>query len=193
MKLLFRAFVPLCVLIVIGCHSARVAQPLTQNLSANTPDAQLEFWHTLAGRPVTSNDEAFHGLLLYVDNQDDAGKYAARVKTLKSRKMIPQNFNEPAEQAVSRGTLAVAMCRILEIRGGLMMRLTQSQPRYAVRELQFMDLYPVSSSNQTFSGSEFLGVIGRMEDHQRGNPADVPAAVLPGEMQKKSPATKSVQ
>lgn len=187
-----RALLPLCLLLMVGCHSARVAQPLTQNLSANTPDAQLEFWHTLAGRPVTSNDEAFHGLLLYVDNQDDAGNYVARVKTLKSRKMIPQNFNESAEQAVSRGTLAVAMCRILEIRGGMMMRLSQSQPRYAVRELQFMDLYPVSSSNQTFSGSEFLGVIGRMEDYQRGNPANVSATVMPGEMQK-APATKPVK
>ena len=32
------------------------------------------------------------------------------------------------------------------------------------------------------SKGEVVGIIGRVEDYQRGNPADVPAAVLPGEM-----------
>ncbi|HEV8379503.1 MAG TPA: hypothetical protein VGP99_11685, partial [Tepidisphaeraceae bacterium] len=49
-------------------------------------------------------------------------------------------------------------------------------------ELQFKDLYPPSGPHQTFSVSEYLGIIGRMEDYQRGNPADSPAFVMPGEM-----------
>jgi len=177
----FLFFVTLAAL-AAGCHTAKVAQPLTGKLSGNDPDSQLEFWHTLATRPVTSNDEAFHGLLLYADGQDAANDYAGRVKTLKSRKMLPANFDRPADQAVERGPLAVAICRALEIKGGVLLRLTGAQ-RYAVRELQFMDLYPPSGPNQTFSGSEYLGIIGRMEDYQRGNAADVPATVMPSEMQ----------
>jgi hypothetical protein len=165
-----------------GCHTAKVAQPLTGKLAGNDPDSQLEFWHTLATRPVTSNDEAFHGLLLYADGQDPANDYAGRVRTLKSRKMLPANFDRPADQAVERGPLAVAICRALDIKGGVLLRLTGAQ-RYAVRELQFMDLYPPSAPNQTFSGSEYLGIIGRLEDYQRGNPADAPATVMPGQMQ----------
>jgi hypothetical protein len=180
----FSSFLFLAALIALvsGCHTAKVAQPLTGKLSGNDPDSQLEFWHTLATRPVTSNDEAFHGLLLYADGQDPANDYAGRVKTLKSRKMLPANFDRPADQAVERGPLAVAICRALEIKGGVLLRLTGAQ-RYAVRELQFMDLYPPSGPNQTFSGSEYLGIIGRMEDYQRGNAADVPATVMPSEMQ----------
>jgi hypothetical protein len=180
----FNSFLFLVALIALasGCHTAKVAQPLTGKLSGNDPDSQLEFWHTLATRPVTSNDEAFHGLLLYADGQDAANDYAGRVKTLKSRKMLPANFDRPADQAVERGPLAVAICRALEIKGGVLLRLTGAQ-RYAVRELQFMDLYPPSGPNQTFSGSEYLGIIGRMEDYQRGNAADVPATVMPSEMQ----------
>jgi hypothetical protein len=169
-------------LTVGGCHTAKVAQPLTGKLSGNGPDSQLEFWHTLATRPVTSNDEAFHGLLLYADGEDPARDYAGRVSTLKSRKMLPGNFHRPAEEAVQRGPLAQAICRTLEIKGGVMLRLTGAQ-RYAVRELQFLELYPPSGPQQTFSGSEYLGIIGRMEDYQRGNAADVPATVMPGEMQ----------
>ena len=77
-----------------------------------------------------------------------------------------------------------ALVRALKIKGGAMQRLTNDHPRYAVRELMYLDLYPPSSPQQTFSGTEFLGIIGRIEDYQRGNPADYPAAVLPGEKEQ---------
>ena len=168
-------------LLVTGCHSAKVAEPLTAKLSGNDADAQLEFWHTLAQRNLTSNDEAFHGLLLFLDSNDPATDYPGRVQALKSKGLLDKNFNEPANQAVQRGTLATALVRALHIKGGLFQRLTNDNPRYAVRELMYMDLYPPSSPQQTFSGTEYLGIIGRVEDYQRGNPADYPAAVLPGE------------
>jgi len=169
-----------------GCQTAKVAQPLTGKLSGNDPDSQLEFWHTLATRPITSNDEAFHGLLLYADGSDPARDYNSRVTTLKSRKILPAHFDEPADRAVERGPLAIAICKILDIKRGVMMRLTKAE-RYAVRELQFLDLYPPSGPNQTFSGTEYLGIIGRIEDYQRGNPADAPAGVMPSQMQGAAP------
>jgi hypothetical protein len=85
--------------------------------------------------------------------------------------MLPGGFSQPAEQAIERGTLAVAIVRALKIKGGLAMHLFGATPlstRYAVRELQFMELYPASSPNQTFSGTEFLGIIGKLEDYRRG-------------------------
>jgi hypothetical protein len=170
-----------CLLLpLVGCKSATVSEPLTGKYGGD--DVQLEFWHELAARPVTCNDEAFHGLLLYLDGEDPNTDYAARVSALKSRGLLPAGFNRPANEAVKRGTLAVAIAHALKIRGGVMMHLSPHCSRYAVRELMFHELYPASSPNQTFSGSEFLGIMGRVEDWQRGNPADVPAAVLPGEM-----------
>jgi len=142
-----------------GCQTARVPRPLTLDHGGNDDFEQLEFWHALAGRPVTSNDEAFHGLLLFLDGTDPSGDYADRVAQLRSRRLLAAGFNQPADQAVDRGTLAVAIVRALKIPGGLTMRVFGPTPmggRYAVRELQFMDLYPASSPNQTFSGTEFL-------------------------------------
>src|SRR6476646_8467421 len=170
-------------LMLVGCHSAKVAEPLTAKLGANDADSQLEFWHTLAERNLTSNDEAFHGLLLYLSDTDPATDYDGRVKELKSRGLLDASFHQPGDQAVERGILAQAIVRALKIKGGVFQRLTHDNPRYAVRELMFMDLYPPSSPQQTFSGTEFLGIIGRIEDYQRGNPANYPAAILPGEHQ----------
>jgi hypothetical protein len=185
----------LVVLLAAGCQTARVEQPLTRELGGNDPAQQLEFWHRLGDQPVTSNDDAFHGLLLYLDGQDPAEDYAGRVRALKSRRLLAGGFDQPAELAVERGTLAVAIVRALDIKGGLAMRILGPTPRYAVRELVFMELYPPSSPHQTFSGAEFLGIIGKLEDHQRQQeasargrppevspqPPEVPEPAVPGE------------
>lgn len=176
-----------------GCQTARVVQPITAQYGGSDADAQLEFWHTLADQPVTSNDDALHGLLLFLDGTDPANTYDERVTALKSRGLLPRSFDAPPDEAVSRGTLAVAITKALDLPGGWVMRLSGPTPRYATRELVFMDLYPPSSPNQTFSGTEFLGIIGKLEDYQRdgrdgliaGEPAsgqdmDGPAPQQPG-------------
>ncbi len=171
-------------LLLCGCSTGHVSSPpLTVDYGGSDPDTQMEFWHRLPDRSVASNDEAFHALLLFTSpaNEDPAKDYAARVAALRARKMLPEGFDSPADGPVRRGTLAVALCRLLGLRGGLMMHLAGPTPRYATRELQARGIYPPSSPNQTFSGAELVGIIGRIEDQQRGNSAEVPAAVMPGE------------
>jgi hypothetical protein len=153
----------------VGCHTAHVTQPLPEKLYSNDADAQMDFWHTLEERKLTSNDEAFHGLLLYFDGSDKTRSYAERVALLKSRRMLSPKFDRPADEAVTRGTLSVAIARGLQIKGGVMMRLTGgTNERYATRELQSEGVYPVSSPNQLFSGAEFVGVVGKLDDYQHG-------------------------
>src|SRR6266567_4049925 len=116
-----------------GCRApAAVALPAA--LAGNDPQAQIDFWHTLPWRHAASNDEAFHAILLFADGQDGAKDYPGRVELLKKKRMLPGDFDERADQAVRRGTLAVALVRVLEIKGGVTMHVVGSQPRYAVRE-----------------------------------------------------------
>ena len=164
-------FLGLILAVLPGCQTARVAEPLTAKLSGNDADSQLEFWHTLADRRVTSNDEAFHGLLLYLDSKDDANDYAARVATLKARRMLPPDFNAPPNEGVQRGPLGMAIIEAMHLKGGWVMHVFGNSPRYAVSELEYEGVYPRSSANQTFSGAEFLGIIGKMEDFQGGKVA----------------------
>lgn len=152
--------------LLAGCQTARVQDPLTRTVGGNGDEDQLEFWHQLADRPVTSNDEAFHGLLLFANGTDPAADYPGRVAALKTRGMLSAGFGSPADEAIDRGTLAVAMAKALKIRGGLVMSVFGPSKRYAVRELQFLNLFPPSSQNQTFSGSEFLGILAKAEEYQ---------------------------
>ncbi len=164
---------------VLGCATAKVDHPVVATLGADDSDTQIDFWHTLATKTVACNDDAFHALLLDVDGTDPNTNYDARVGVLKSRQWIPGSFNRPADESVTRGVFAVAMCKIAGIKGGLVMHVIGPNERYCLRELQYENLLPQSSPNQTFSGTELVGVIGRLEDYLHGNPANYPAAVMP--------------
>ena len=167
------AIVALC---LFGCRGATVATSVTKSLASESgaisEDTQIDFWHSLADRPLTSNDDALHGLLLYIDSKDESTDYAGRVASLKSRGYLPRGFEEPADRAVGRGTLAYAATKALHVKGGAMQHLAPS-PRYALREMVYLGVFPPSSTNQTFTGAEYVGVIGKMEDYDRGN-GDVP-------------------
>jgi hypothetical protein len=150
---------------IAGCHAAVEHKPLPTTLYSNDPADQMDFWHTLPDRPIVDNDEAFHALLLFFNNDDPAKTYAERVHLL--RHVLPHDFTRPADESITRGTLAVILVHELKIRGGLTMHLIGPTQRYATRELQYMNLYPASSPQQTFSGQDFIGIIGRVEDYQR--------------------------
>jgi len=168
-------------LFVFGCHGLPMANRLSPEIAGNDADVQMEFWHRLVDRKLTSNDEAFHGLLLFLDGEDPAEDYTARVTILKERNLLSEDFDEPADAAVRRGSLAVAIAHALRIRGGLTMRIFGPTPRYATRELQYLSIYPPSSPHQTFSGAEFLGIMGRVEDYERRFAFKTSASALPGE------------
>ncbi len=166
------------ILFLNGCGSAPVGRSVVAELSSNPKTSELDFWHTLSSRPITTNDDAFHGVLLYLDGADPSLDYATRVNMLKNRGMLPKDFKGNAEEAIERGTLAVAIVKILDLKGGLTMAMFGPSPRYALRELEYRRIYPESSEQQIFSGAEFLGIIGKLEDFKEGDPANVPARVL---------------
>jgi hypothetical protein len=162
-----------------GCQSSVKGPPLAKELSGDDPSAQIEFWHALPTRRAVGNDEAFHALLLLLDGADPAADYAGRVRAMTGRGLLPSGFAEPPDAAIRRGTLAGVLARALPVRGGLTMRLFGARDRYATREMEYAGLFPPSSPHQTFSGPEFLGIMGRVEDYQRGRSAE---AQVPDEL-----------
>src|SRR5688572_10427449 len=100
-----------------GCAMPKAGPSLTKDFGKDDPESQLEFWHRLGDKPMTTNDDAFHGLLLYLDGKDASADYAARVSTLKSRKLLPSGFDRPGDEAIQRGTLAIALIKATKMPG----------------------------------------------------------------------------
>ena len=166
-------------MLLVGCQSVQVEDSLTEAHGGNDARARMAFWHNLHDRPVVTNDEALHALLLFFEGEDPADNYAARVEAAKQRGWVPQDFDAKANAGVRRGTLAVAIVEALEIKGGVWLRLLGPTPRYATRELEYMNLMPPSSPQQIMGGAAFLGLISRVEDYQRRNGRPTPAPELP--------------
>ncbi|MGF1452140.1 MAG: hypothetical protein ACFB21_08730 [Opitutales bacterium] len=162
-----------------GCQTAQVGEPLTAELAGSSPEEQMDFWHSLHQRPVACNDEAFHAILLFFDGEVSANSYNGRVDALQSRGWLPSGFSEPAESAVTRGTLSVILAQALEIQGGVWMRIFGPSPRYATRELEHLRLLADSSPQQSISGDMLIGLISRAEDYQRAHNLRAPAPQLP--------------
>jgi hypothetical protein len=161
-----------------GCHAAHVEKSVQAGLGDTDADAQdVEFWSRLYGSPLIGNDDALHGLILFFYNEDKCADYPARVSFLKEKGLLGKDFEAPADRAFTRGTFAVALAQGLEVRGGVMHTLFPMSERYAVRQLAAEQLFPESSPNQTVSGTDFVGIVGRAEDYQRtqAKPAPAPA------------------
>ncbi|MBI1371788.1 MAG: hypothetical protein GC159_03380 [Phycisphaera sp.] len=159
---------------------AAVAVALTLTLSAGCqrsmakssvvdtyPDAagELDYWDKVATRRAVTNNDALHGLLLTADNASPA-TWEERLAAARDHGWIGANDTLDANATATMGTVAVAACDILHIKGGLTMRVFGPSPRYCVKELVYLEMIPSRSDNQSLSGLEFIDVISRIEDRR---------------------------
>ncbi|CAN5752494.1 hypothetical protein BH11PLA1_BH11PLA1_08010 [soil metagenome] len=150
-----------------GCARTMIAEPLATDYAADDVGAELLYWHSLPSRSAVSNDEGLHGLILLAAEEDTTGGYAQRLEYARAHNWVAQGFEEPANLAMQRGTLARAVAVIADIKSGVIMRITGPNARYATRELVALGIIPDGSSeNQAITGLEFMSVITRTQDYQ---------------------------
>lgn len=151
--------------VLAGCGRTMVASRLRTDYTPRDLSSDMSFWHSLPERPVVANDEALHGLIVLEAGSDSARGYEERVAWARSKRWVGADWNEPAEEAVQRGVVATAVCRVCGIEGGVIMRLVGPAPRYALRELVYQGIMVDSSEQQAISGTEFLGVVSKAQDY----------------------------
>jgi len=147
-----------------GCDTTKRASPLVTDYDEQNAEAELDFWHGLADQPVTTNNDAFHGLIEFDQGVDPNRTYEDRVAWLSEHGYLDPGFAGEADEAVKRGTVAQILARMLDIDGGLTMRLVGAHPRYATRELVYLQIMRRGSAQQGLSGIQFVGLVGRAHD-----------------------------
>ena len=148
-----------------GCERSRVDTAAVDRFPRASQE--LDFLDSLTKQVVVTNGDAMHGLISFADGTDLSSTYEGRVEIAKRRGWIPQGWDRPAAESAQVGWIAVAACRILDIKGGMTMRLLGPTPRYATKELVFMDVLPLRTENQALSGQEFVDFLNRLNRFQR--------------------------
>ena len=160
------ALLVLLAITLTGCQpAAQVTTSLTDQYAGNDLDSQMNFWHSLNDKKLLCNNDAFHGVILFYCQKDITQNYEDRVSRLKADGLLPQNFSETANQAITRGRLASILAKMLKVKGGIMMRLLGPNPRYALKELIALNIFTPSSPGQVLNGAQFIDIIGRAEDY----------------------------
>lgn len=150
-----------------GCVRTTVATPLNTGYVSSSVTAELKFLEDISARSVVSNDEGLHGLFALADGGDPNHDYVGRVIEAKHRRWLTDDFDEPGDLAMQRGTLARGVAVLCGVKGGVMMRLLGPDARYATRELVYQDIMPQGTEQQTLSGPELVGVLSKAQDRLR--------------------------
>jgi len=152
-----------------GCERARVEDSAVEKFPRSTEE--IEFLDALQKQAVVTNDDALHGLISFADGADLSSTYAGRVEVAKRKKWIDADWDRPEDESAQVGWMATAGCRILGVRGGATMHIFGPVPRYATKELVFMDVLPLRTENQSLSGREFVDYLNRLGRVQRSGRA----------------------
>ena len=156
--------------LVIGAGCAR---SMMEDSAADTwpaPADELDFWDEIEARGAVTNHDALHGLLLAEDPNAAYGGYEAHVNAAIERRWLSEGAMPPADEIAEIGMIAVAVARMLEIRGGVTMMVLGPSPRYATRELVYMGILPDRSPNQAMTGLEFMDLLRKIDSHRTAQP-----------------------
>ena len=146
-----------------GCARTTVTDGLPLDHEPGDISAEMSYWHDLADRPVTTNNEALHGLIVFAEGADPNKTYDERVMWLKERGHLSADFDGAADAAAERGRIAQVLAGMMDVKGGLTMRVLGPHPRYALRELVHLEIMKPGSAQQGLPGIEFVGIVSRAE------------------------------
>lgn len=147
-------------------------------------DQEIDFLAAVEKMPAVTNDDALHAFLMLQDGDDRSADYDARRAEGVRRRWIDAGALPNPREAAKVGWMATAGCRVMEVKGGLTMHLFGPIPRYATRELVYMEILPLRTENQILTGSEFvdyLNRLGRLAGRNRRDKPDSPLGVPAGE------------
>jgi len=124
-------------------------------------DGSAELAYKLAFKKWGTNAEACSMMLYLVEGEDQGETFEQKQQLLQSRGILPGDWDLSATEPVRKGTLALMLCRALDIKGGLFMRLVGGR-RYAYREAVYLDLMQGGSEREYLTGPEVVDIMGRV-------------------------------
>ena len=160
----------LLVLSVGGCAPAgvkgvRAFEDLPAAEGEGMSDA--EFFYELTNKKYCSTDDAYRGVLLFIDGRDTSGNFQERTARAQMHGVVKKSWKHSPEAPITKGKVAYMFARALEIRGGVMYNITDACPRYALRELIYKDIIVSGSEDHKLSGAEYVGILGRADDYRQ--------------------------
>ena len=147
-----------------GVRGVRAFDDLPEAEGEVVSDA--EFLYELSDKKYCTTDDAYRGMLQFVDGQDTSSTFQERTARVQMHGLVKKGWKHVAEEPITKGKLAYMFARALELPGGVMYNVTDANCRYALRELIYKDVIRIGSEGEKVSGAEFVGILGRADDYR---------------------------
>ena len=154
------------------------AAPAEPEAADTVPETDAEFFAELGFKPVaTASDTARALVILVSEGKELGGDYDQCRATLREHGILPDEWLDTADASAptTKGHLARLICKVLDLKGGLWMRLLGPQPRIALHECAYLNLMTRGAVYRHVMGGELVGVIDRVDRFRsRGTATEVP-------------------
>lgn len=129
----------------------------------------LDFMDALLATPRCTVADAVRAVLLVQQADIEQGSFEDRRNRLSELGIVPSSWKLDPHAWIDRGLAAYMICRVMDIDGGVNMRLSgtfrPAAQRYANRELVYLGIMPQGADYLYISGPEFASLIGRVDRH----------------------------
>ena len=152
--------------------------------------ADNNIYRDLVERGVATYEDGCRGISHFVDVPADTMTFEEVVAELKRKGIIGKRWKYKAEKPLTRGMMAYMICKVLNIKGGLVMRTINGvgrftsfireklklkdglavpdigmTKRYAYLECQYMGIVPIGHKKTYLTGHDLLALMYRLEQH----------------------------
>ena len=131
--------------------------------------SDAEFFYELTNKQYCTTDDAYRGVLYFVDGTDSSANFQERAARVQMHGLVKKNWEHNPQAPISKGKVAYMFARALELPGGVMYNITNASVRYALRELIYHDIIKGGSEGDKVSGAEYVGILGRADDYRQSH------------------------
>ena len=155
-----------------GCAPAGVKRAEREAFS-ELPEAEgqvgsdAEFLYELSEKESCSSDDAYRGMLYFIDKSDTSNNFQERTARLVMHGVVDKDWKHNPSEAMCKGKVAYMFARALGIRGGVLYNISNANQRYALRELIYKGIIKSGSQSSQVSGAAFVGIMGRADDYRQ--------------------------
>lgn len=143
--------------VVVGSIGLVLLMPGVLDIHAS----DTSFYRELAGKQVATLDDGYRAICILRTGKDDGAKFEDRRALLVRDGIVPDSWPAEPQTKLTKGKLALMVCKALNIKGGLIARIFGMTERYALRELAYLGIMPQKSGHLFVSGTELLSVLSR--------------------------------
>jgi len=120
--------------------------------------SQQTYFRNLFSKKTATLSDAYTVMLILMAQELPGQSFTDQRDFLKNKNILPadiQKKDNPREP-LRKGTMAYMLCKLLDIRGGIWMRLFGITPRYSLRELVYDEIMLPGHPNELVSGKELI-------------------------------------